>query len=267
MRSGALPPVPPVSAAAPSLDVVVGSLGPFAAQLGARPPDLPGARTALELAIRAANAAPEFANALVLLDGQTLLAFPGGDHVDIVFVQRPKDLTTLLELQLESVRPSLAATLGGEGPGPDTMLSRVTLFGPSHVRELVLATETIFGGRAIADRRQAGCVRFSYVAPHSRTPKRFRCQPDLALEGVTDPAQKALIRLRMQPVFSSLHYGSPGYAQLSLSCPCAIRTGAENGSEMGAFSELLQPQREGNLRLRLNEYLPFGLEPGLIYVT
>ena len=34
---------------------------------------------------------------------------------------------------------------------------------------------------------------------------------------------------------------------------------------MGAFSHLKQPQR--NLRLRLGEYLPFGLEPGLIYVT
>ena len=36
---------------------------------------------------------------------------------------------------------------------------------------------------------------------------------------------------------------------------------------MGAFSHLRQPQREANLRVRLEEYLPFGLEPGLIYVT
>ena len=36
---------------------------------------------------------------------------------------------------------------------------------------------------------------------------------------------------------------------------------------MGAFSHVKQPQRESNLRIRLGEYLPFGLEPGLIYVT
>jgi hypothetical protein len=36
---------------------------------------------------------------------------------------------------------------------------------------------------------------------------------------------------------------------------------------MGAFSSLKQPQREANLRIRLEEYLPFGLEAGLIYVT
>jgi hypothetical protein len=36
---------------------------------------------------------------------------------------------------------------------------------------------------------------------------------------------------------------------------------------MGAFSFLRQPQRETNLAIRLDEYLPFGLEPATIYVT
>ena len=36
---------------------------------------------------------------------------------------------------------------------------------------------------------------------------------------------------------------------------------------MGVFSRLWQPQRETNLKIRLDEYLPFGLVPGLIYVT
>jgi hypothetical protein len=46
-----------------------------------------------------------------------------------------------------------------------------------------------------------------------------------------------------------------------------IRAGAEDGSEMGVFCHLKQPQRETNLRIRLEEYLPFGLDPGVIYVT
>jgi len=64
-----------------------------------------------------------------------------------------------------------------------------------------------------------------------------------------------------------VHYGHPAYAQLGLTCAEEISTGAEDGSEMGVFSSLKQPQREANLRIRLEEYLPFGLEAGLIYVT
>jgi hypothetical protein len=69
------------------------------------------------------------------------------------------------------------------------------------------------------------------------------------------------------PTFQTDRYGRPDFAQLRLTCPIQIRAGAEDGSEMGAFCVLKQPQRESNLRLRLDEYLPVGLEAGLIYVT
>ena len=36
---------------------------------------------------------------------------------------------------------------------------------------------------------------------------------------------------------------------------------------MGVYCHLKQPQRESNLRIRLDEYLPFGLDAGVIYVT
>jgi hypothetical protein len=36
---------------------------------------------------------------------------------------------------------------------------------------------------------------------------------------------------------------------------------------MGAYCQLKQPQRESNLTTRLEEYVPFGLEAGNIYVT
>jgi hypothetical protein len=52
-----------------------------------------------------------------------------------------------------------------------------------------------------------------------------------------------------------------------LRCPLQIRAGADSGAEMGAFEFLKQPQREANLRDALNEYLSFGLEAGLFYVT
>ena len=46
-----------------------------------------------------------------------------------------------------------------------------------------------------------------------------------------------------------------------------FRRGAEDESEMGAFSSLRQPQREDALRIRLEEYLRVGLEAGIFYAT
>lgn len=167
-------------------------------------------------------------------------------------------------------RIAIAAPGGGNnpGPGPETSIVGSTVFGRVNVRALTLGSDSIFfAGPLLCERRQVGCLRFSYLDTESSTaPRRYRCQPDLAIQNAP-PADKALVELRVQPWFTSVRYGEPGYAQLARSGPCEIATGAEDGSEMGAFSFLRQPQREANLRLRLDEYLPFGLEPGLVHVT
>jgi len=71
----------------------------------------------------------------------------------------------------------------------------------------------------------------------------------------------------MLPSFVSDNYGNPHYAQLTLTTPKEIRAGAEDELEMGAWNFLLQPRREANLRLALDEYLRFGLEAGLFFAT
>jgi hypothetical protein len=157
---------------------------------------------------------------------------------------------------------------------------RSTFFGKLLVKSLE-ASEVIFTAIADAQRTQEGCVRFSYVPPGSHVPRRYRCQPDLEIEREIADAlrQNPLLSAAEQkeitdsvegwlvPSFKAHNYGSPFYAQLHLGCPQQIRTGAADGSEMGVFSNLKQPQRESNLKIRLQEYLPFGLEPGIIYVT
>lgn len=176
-----------------------------------------------------------------------------------------------------SEQPAIAANDDADKPGPPTVLERVTLWGQVHVKELT-ASETIFNDRVRVTRRQSGCLRFCYAPPQSVTPRRYRCQPDLALAqkaaelgyGSVEelpPQHKAPVLAQLRPVFSSVHYGDPAFGQLSQRCAVEIRTGAEDGAEMGAFCRLQQPQRETNLRIRLEEYLPFGLEPGLIVVT
>ena len=106
---------------------------------------------------------------------------------------------------------------------------------------------------ALPARRQQGCVRFSYLPAGSITPRRFQCVEQAA--GAP------------QPLFYSLRYGDPGYAKLSPSADDAIRRGADDGGEMGAFHYLLAPLRETDLRVRMQEYLPVGLEFGIFYET
>jgi hypothetical protein len=36
---------------------------------------------------------------------------------------------------------------------------------------------------------------------------------------------------------------------------------------MGALHDLFEPQRAANLRARLDEYIPAGMDAGLIFVT
>ena len=153
-----------------------------------------------------------------------------------------------------------------KAPGATTDIQTSTILGPSSMRSLN-ASECIFADPVLVERRQIGCIRYSYVPEGSRTPRCHRCQPDLALQAAADPDQQASIRKRLTPQFTSTAYGDPAYAQLGLTCALEISTGAEDGSEMGVFSHLKQPQREINLHTALDEYLRFGLEAGIFYVT
>ena len=122
-----------------------------------------------------------------------------------------------------------------------------TIFGTT-TAETIEATDSIFTDAVTIERRQIGCVRFSYLAADSMSPRRYRCAP---AEGVT-----------LRPAFVSTSFGHAAYAVLAPGCPDAIARGAEDGSEMGAWHHLDVPQRLDNLRRTLDEYLRFGLEAG-----
>lgn len=63
---------------------------------------------------------------------------------------------------------------------------RTTVIGTIQTHAIQLAEDSIFTGRIQAARRQTGCIRFSHVPAGSRTPRRFRCQPDLAERAALD---------------------------------------------------------------------------------
>lgn len=195
------------------------------------------------------------------------------DHSICGSINLPKTVPGL------SIIDSIIDGVGGsaiDAKGAHLELQRSTVFGEVNVQSTD-ASNSIFTENLGVERQQYGCVRFCCLPQGSKTPRRYHCQPDLTLKASVknagkssskiDPSEKALILSRLKPNFSSKHYDSAGYAQLSQACVIEIRTGAEDGSEMGVFSSLKQPQREANLRSALNEYLRFGLEAGIFYVN
>jgi hypothetical protein len=146
-------------------------------------------------------------------------------------------------------------------------LCACTVRGTTTARTLS-ANDTLFTGQVTVSRRQEGCVRFSFVPPGSVTPKHFRCQPDLALgSDVHDAAQADRVATRLRPRFVSEQIGHPGYFQLSTGVAREVFTGSEEGSEMGVWCHLRQPQRLSNLKTSLATYLRFGLEAGNFFAT
>jgi len=165
-------------------------------------------------------------------------------------------------------------------------IRRSTIIGEVITHAISLGENSIFTGRVRVARSQMGCMRFCYIPPGSRTPRRYNCQSDLAEQAVVAdlrqfaaenslpaPGTAELTaaregeRSRLQPVFNSTRYGTPAYCQLSLNCALEIRTGADDEAEMGAFHDLFQPQREANLRARLEEYTPAGMDAGIIFAS
>ena len=145
-------------------------------------------------------------------------------------------------------------------------VARSTVIGVVRAHEIVLAENSIFTSEVIASRTQTGCVRFCHVPLKSQTPRRFECQPDLAVGALTGAARHQA-ETRVRPRFDSVRYGTPTYGRLAESCAEEITRGADDESEMGAFHDVYAPQRAANLRARLDEYTVAGMDAGIIYAT
>jgi hypothetical protein len=147
------------------------------------------------------------------------------------------------------------SNLTGDGPAGSWRLENCTIIGNVSVDVMELASNCIFLSESVyVRRRQKGCVRFSWLpaSVETQTPGRYRCVP---ADDVADSD--------VRPQFTSLRFGDPAYGQLSRRSSETIRSGADDGAEIGAFHDLFQPQREAHLRARLTEYLRFGLEAGV----
>jgi hypothetical protein len=154
--------------------------------------------------------------------------------------------------------------LTGKGAGGVLTLQACTVIGKVYVHEVgEISNCVLFSRQAGEDsdvaikveRRQVGCVRFTYLPLDSQVPTRYQCQPDAR----TDPT--------VAPNFVNQRFGVASYCQLAISTSDLIRSGADDESEMGAFHHQFPAQREANLRVRLKEFLRVGLEAGIFYET
>jgi hypothetical protein len=165
-----------------------------------------------------------------------------------------------------------ASIVDGEGgpalalPEGVLALDAVTVLGDVTCRRLD-ASDCLLTGQVTVQRRQEGCVRYSYVRDDAGTPRRYRCQPDLALGQASGAAAQAAVRARLTPQLTSTRFGDPGYGQLSDRAAAELLEGSSRHSDLGAFRELMQPQQEANLRAALDEYLRLGLQAGVFHVT
>ena len=188
----------------------------------------------------------------------------------------------LLDTHDLNIKDSIIQGLGIPAvDGSTLVVESSTILGAVSVRKIKEASNTIFTASVYSRLTQEGCVRFCYVPDDSRVPRRFRCQPDLAIKKALDAAielqptlsdtEKDLITTeimgRVKPLFTSEIYGNPGYTQLHRNCPEEIFKGAEDGAEMGVWRHLQQPQRLANLQAGLEEYLPAAMEAGIFFIN
>jgi len=149
---------------------------------------------------------------------------------------------------------AIARTNGGD-PAGTLHMENCTVVGNVHVRVMELVSNSILLADLVTvESRQQGCVRFSWLPEGAIVPRRHQCLP-------RDEDGKRDIR----PHFVSLNHGEAGYGQLSMRTPDAIRSGADDESEPGVGHDSAESRRESHLRVRIEEYLRFGLEAGLFH--
>jgi len=129
-------------------------------------------------------------------------------------------------------------------------LKRATVFGKVDVNRL-WASDVLITGLVDVSDTQEGCFRFSAAPEESRLPRQYESHI------LNDAAH----------ILTSRNFGQPGYGQLSKTAPPELRRGAENGSEIGAFSSLINPIKSDSLKAKVDEYMPFGLIPIFIQET
>ena len=142
----------------------------------------------------------------------------------------------------------------------DVSLVRSTVLGRMAVHRLH-ASESILNDVATVENTQDGCVRFGAWSTDGVVPRLPRRYESVQIS----PGA---------PLFISRTFGQPGYGELLATADQArvagapsIVQGAQNGSEMGAFSREQNAIKERGLLIKYQEFMPLGLVPVIVYAN
>jgi hypothetical protein len=145
-------------------------------------------------------------------------------------------------------------------PTGTVLLTGVTTFGDVHAG-LLRASDSIIKGVVVVANTQESCLRFSAL---SRAELAELPPDDQRLPLLFEVPSEELVP-RIEPFFFvSMRFGDPGYGALSRAVPPAIERGAENSSEMGAFSFMRRPIQLGSVLTKIDEFKPVGVLPQVI---
>jgi hypothetical protein len=118
-------------------------------------------------------------------------------------------------------------------------MEHVTVIGATRAGALDASNSILLGAFSVAD-VPGSCLRYSRHEKNPPAVRRFRCTTAF-------------------PIFASLRFQHPGYVHVTPNSASALRSGAEDGAEMGAFYQAGIPWREQNVESKLNEYIPAGI--------
>jgi len=147
----------------------------------------------------------------------------------------------------------------------DLSVENCTIIGNVRTSILNIAKNSIFTDSLHVKRRQQGTVKFCYLKSNSKAPKCYKCIMKSSGKIISTQSISPNTDL---PNFISLRYGDPGYAQLDIhNTPKEILEGSDNLQEIGVFNYLNQTSRINNFKSSLANYLRFGKETAMLYVT
>ncbi len=160
------------------------------------------------------------------------------------------DRLTISDSIIDASRPGSTGLIA---PRSNLTMTRCTVIGPAIAAtcvdvEKLDATDTLIAAVADVTDLQTGCFRFSARAAGSRVPHPY------ASHTLTETPR----------LFASRRFGDPAYATLAPHAPAGLLTGAEQGSEIGAFCAEIGPIKFESLRTKVDEFMPFGRLPAFI---
>jgi hypothetical protein len=152
---------------------------------------------------------------------------------------------TTLTVEDSIVTDPIAPELPDER-GPKLAAMRSTFLARVDVEELT-ASDALFDAEVTVRTRSAGYARYCVARPDAELPLTYKC-----------------FRTARQ-LLASATYGHFRFARLRHDAPKEVRAGSSTGSEMGAYGTYAEAHRVANLHRAMEEYLPEGVTPHVVY--